>query len=235
MTDKHQGGNMIRVTTPHGTLMQNPGGTGFSNVKPQDSSAHPSSQPWTTDNQDDSKEPKDAVAAADERITIKTEESQRQQHLVALPFVDANASSGLLDVQLNDGQLEQQQSVPSLAPQQQRVQGIIGSNAGSASPSPAPPTSSSHPPAPLSRSMSATAFSSLPALGPSVPPPPPSSAGAMFATGGVDPARSLNVNDALGYLDEVKNKFQNNPDVYNHFLEIMKDFKSQRCVLLFIE
>lgn len=43
-----------------------------------------------------------------------------------------------------------------------------------------------------------------------------------------DPARSLNVNDALGYLDEVKNRFQTKPDVYNHFLEIMKDFKSKR-------
>ena len=46
-----------------------------------------------------------------------------------------------------------------------------------------------------------------------------------------DANRPLNVSDALGYLDAVKNKFQNNPDVYNNFLEIMKDFKSQRCVL----
>ena len=45
-----------------------------------------------------------------------------------------------------------------------------------------------------------------------------------------DANRPLNVSDALGYLDAVKNKFQNNPDVYNNFLEIMKDFKSQRCV-----
>ncbi|KAF8527835.1 hypothetical protein BU17DRAFT_73529 [Hysterangium stoloniferum] len=43
-----------------------------------------------------------------------------------------------------------------------------------------------------------------------------------------DPSRPLNVRDALGYLDAVKNKFQNNPDIYNNFLEIMKDFKSQR-------
>lgn len=40
--------------------------------------------------------------------------------------------------------------------------------------------------------------------------------------------RPLNVKDALSYLDQVKVQFQNQPDVYNHFLDIMKDFKSQR-------
>jgi|ERR1700722_487925 len=39
--------------------------------------------------------------------------------------------------------------------------------------------------------------------------------------------RPLNVADALGYLDAVKVQFQDKPDVYNHFLDIMKDFKSQ--------
>ncbi|KAF9055963.1 hypothetical protein BJ165DRAFT_1429814 [Panaeolus papilionaceus] len=39
--------------------------------------------------------------------------------------------------------------------------------------------------------------------------------------------RPLNVTDALSYLDAVKNQFQNNPDIYNQFLDIMKDFKSQ--------
>ncbi|KAJ2100832.1 hypothetical protein GGI16_003605 [Coemansia sp. S142-1] len=38
--------------------------------------------------------------------------------------------------------------------------------------------------------------------------------------------RQLNVNDALSYLDLVKSQFQDNPDVYNQFLEIMKEFKS---------
>ncbi|KAF9531885.1 hypothetical protein CPB83DRAFT_760648 [Crepidotus variabilis] len=42
-----------------------------------------------------------------------------------------------------------------------------------------------------------------------------------------DVARPLNVTDALTYLDAVKNQFQDNPDVYNQFLDIMKDFKSQ--------
>lgn len=33
--------------------------------------------------------------------------------------------------------------------------------------------------------------------------------------------------DALSYLDQVKVQFQGQSDVYNHFLDIMKDFKSQ--------
>jgi histone deacetylase complex regulatory component SIN3 len=41
------------------------------------------------------------------------------------------------------------------------------------------------------------------------------------------PERPLNVTDALSYLDAVKVQFQDKPDVYNHFLDIMKDFKSQ--------
>lgn len=33
--------------------------------------------------------------------------------------------------------------------------------------------------------------------------------------------------DALSYLDQVKVQFSEQPDVYNRFLDIMKDFKSQ--------
>lgn len=40
--------------------------------------------------------------------------------------------------------------------------------------------------------------------------------------------RPLNVKDALTYLDQVKIQFYDQPDVYNKFLDIMKDFKSQR-------
>lgn len=39
--------------------------------------------------------------------------------------------------------------------------------------------------------------------------------------------RPLNVKDALSYLEQVKYQFSSRPDVYNHFLDIMKDFKSQ--------
>lgn len=45
--------------------------------------------------------------------------------------------------------------------------------------------------------------------------------------------RRLNVADALSYLELVKVKFENRPDVYNSFLDIMKDFKSQVYVLCY--
>lgn len=37
----------------------------------------------------------------------------------------------------------------------------------------------------------------------------------------------LKVEDALSYLDQVKLQFESQPHVYNHFLDIMKEFKSQ--------
>lgn len=43
--------------------------------------------------------------------------------------------------------------------------------------------------------------------------------------------RPLNVKDALSYLDQVKVQFSNQAEVYNNFLDIMKDFKSQRYVV----
>ncbi|KAI0053407.1 hypothetical protein FA95DRAFT_1592176 [Auriscalpium vulgare] len=42
-----------------------------------------------------------------------------------------------------------------------------------------------------------------------------------------DGSRQLNVTDALSYLDAVKMQFQDKPDVYNDFLDIMKEFKHQ--------
>lgn len=39
--------------------------------------------------------------------------------------------------------------------------------------------------------------------------------------------RPLNVKDALTYLDQVKMKFADQAKVYNRFLDIMKEFKSQ--------
>lgn len=46
--------------------------------------------------------------------------------------------------------------------------------------------------------------------------------------------RQLNVTDALTYLDEVKAQFADQPDVYNQFLDIMKEFKNEQCVSLTI-
>ena len=42
----------------------------------------------------------------------------------------------------------------------------------------------------------------------------------------------LKVEDALSYLDQVKLQFGNQPQVYNDFLDIMKEFKSQRSVIM---
>ncbi|CZT47049.1 related to transcription regulatory protein [Rhynchosporium secalis] len=41
------------------------------------------------------------------------------------------------------------------------------------------------------------------------------------------PGQQPILNDALSYLDQVKVQFADQPDVYNRFLDIMKDFKSQ--------
>ena len=40
--------------------------------------------------------------------------------------------------------------------------------------------------------------------------------------------RPLNVKGALIYLDAVEVKFQEQPDVYNHFLDILKEFKNEQ-------
>ena len=64
----------------------------------------------------------------------------------------------------------------------------------------------------------------------SSPPGPPleiaqENAGLHAATPTTE-GRQLNVTDALSYLDAVKQQFNDRPDVYNLFLDIMKDFKS---------
>ena len=62
---------------------------------------------------------------------------------------------------------------------------------------------------------------------PSTPRPEPAESSSPAQQRSPEAARPLNVTDALSYLDAVKNQFQDNPDVYNQFLDIMKDFKSQ--------
>lgn len=67
--------------------------------------------------------------------------------------------------------------------------------------------------------------SGVPSQGPGTP--PNSSSQSNF--------QKLKVEDALSYLDQVKLKFGNEPQVYNDFLDIMKEFKSQRLVNLILE
>lgn len=44
--------------------------------------------------------------------------------------------------------------------------------------------------------------------------------------------RSLNVTDVLSYMNAVKVTYQDKPEVYDRFFEIMRDFKSQMCVVV---
>ncbi|KAJ0288069.1 hypothetical protein COL940_002211 [Colletotrichum noveboracense] len=48
--------------------------------------------------------------------------------------------------------------------------------------------------------------------------------------GGIAHGQQPILNDALTYLDQVKVQFHDQPDVYNRFLDIMKDFKSQASI-----
>lgn len=67
--------------------------------------------------------------------------------------------------------------------------------------------------------------SSPEAAAPAAAPRPPSNRGpAMGGGGGM---RELRVEDALLYLDDVKKEFGDRPRVYNEFLAIMKNFKTQ--------
>ncbi|KAI1821012.1 hypothetical protein F4861DRAFT_520658 [Xylaria intraflava] len=56
---------------------------------------------------------------------------------------------------------------------------------------------------------------------------PMSGAGAGGSNGALQQGQQPILNDALSYLDQVKVQFADQPDVYNKFLDIMKDFKSQ--------
>ena len=46
------------------------------------------------------------------------------------------------------------------------------------------------------------------------------------SAGGNDPNKALKVEDALLYLDQVKKEFVDQSHIYNQFLQVMKDFKS---------
>ena len=47
------------------------------------------------------------------------------------------------------------------------------------------------------------------------------------STGGGGRRNTLAEEDALAYLDQVKMKFEDKPEIYNQFLDIMKEFKAQ--------
>lgn len=76
----------------------------------------------------------------------------------------------------------------------------------------------------------------LPGSGSAAAPPPP--AGAAPPAQAQQPSASaaaaanqkLTTNDALVYLKAVKDKFQDKREKYEEFLEVMRDFKSERLV-----
>ncbi|KAI8882603.1 PAH2 domain-containing protein [Backusella circina FSU 941] len=41
-------------------------------------------------------------------------------------------------------------------------------------------------------------------------------------------AKNLDVKDAVGYLEQVKSSYENEPQIYSHFLDIMNDFRSEK-------
>ncbi|KAJ9564361.1 hypothetical protein OSB04_000327 [Centaurea solstitialis] len=53
-------------------------------------------------------------------------------------------------------------------------------------------------------------------------------AGGVGGGGGASSAQKLTTNDALTYLKEVKDMFQDQREKYDMFLDVMKDFKAQR-------
>ncbi len=53
-------------------------------------------------------------------------------------------------------------------------------------------------------------------------------AGSTGAGNGAQPYRQVKFENALDFLDQVKAQFSKQPRVYNQFLDIMKDFKTQR-------
>ncbi|CAG0887572.1 unnamed protein product [Cyprideis torosa] len=57
--------------------------------------------------------------------------------------------------------------------------------------------------------------------------PPSTAAPTTHSPVGAPQFQRLKVEDALTYLDQVKYRFSNQPQVYNDFLDIMKEFKSQ--------
>ncbi|KVI02470.1 Histone deacetylase interacting [Cynara cardunculus var. scolymus] len=55
--------------------------------------------------------------------------------------------------------------------------------------------------------------------------------GAGGGGGGASSAQKLTTNDALTYLKEVKDMFQDQREKYDMFLDVMKDFKAQRYII----
>ncbi|KAF7701781.1 hypothetical protein HF521_001064 [Silurus meridionalis] len=131
------------------------------------------------------------------------------QHRVLAPAPPVHEATVTDNVQPTSG-------IQYPVPQSYQVPAVAQSSGGHGhTPNPAAHSSSHH--------HSATVQPHVPALvqGHSHPPNPSASAP------GQQQFQRLKVEDALSYLDQVKLQFGNQPQVYNDFLDIMKEFKSQ--------
>ncbi|KAF2869392.1 hypothetical protein BDV95DRAFT_577227 [Massariosphaeria phaeospora] len=91
------------------------------------------------------------------------------------------------------------------------------------------PMNGSNGPGPMFGTAPAQPGETTPRIQHAVQPPPPPSILLPFVGPGAMPlgqGQQPILNDALSYLDQVKVQFADHPDVYNRFLDIMKDFKS---------
>ncbi|OJA08986.1 hypothetical protein AZE42_08058 [Rhizopogon vesiculosus] len=110
-------------------------------------------------------------------------------------------------------------------------QDLTQATATEVNPEPAPGDVSMPPTTGPSKPPSPRLEQPQPSTSSQMPPPTGSRPGSRLPAMGAFPLshssqeRPLNVTDALSYLDAVKVQFHDQPDVYNHFLDIMKDFK----------
>lgn len=156
-------------------------------------------------------------------IPSAQETSPPMRHISSTSLPPPSAMVGLPSQDQVNG-ISERGNPPTLPPPS--ASSLISSH----SPATSSPMSSSSIPAPLPPSSPTSHAIPLPSSALAPPPPPPPSSSSTSSQQQQQQAagyRPLNVRDALSYLDQVKVKFSDQPDVYNRFLDIMKDFKSQ--------
>ena len=57
---------------------------------------------------------------------------------------------------------------------------------------------------------------------------PTSTTSNVTSTASTSTTQSMQLNDAFAYLDRVRAEFADQPEIYNKFLQVMREFKSNR-------
>lgn len=57
---------------------------------------------------------------------------------------------------------------------------------------------------------------------------PTSTTSNVTSAGSTSTTQSMQLNDAFAYLDRVRAEFADQPEIYNKFLQVMREFKSNR-------